>query len=260
MRDVDGLLLDIDGVLAISWEPLPGATETVSWLRDEGIPFRLVTNTTTLTRDDLTGTLRGAGFDVSPEEIITAVVSTAGYLRAHHPRARCFLLSDGNALGDLEGVELVEPGEPADVVVVGGASEDFTYANVNNAFRLLMEGAALVGMHRNLYWRTDEGLQLDGGAYIAGLEEAVGVEATICGKPTREYFESALGMLGLPAERVAMVGDDIENDVLGAQAAGMIGVLVRTGKFLPRDLERAPTPPDHVIESFPSLPELLRPT
>jgi HAD superfamily hydrolase (TIGR01458 family) len=260
MRDVDGLLLDIDGVLAISWEPLPGATETVSWLRDEGIPFRLVTNTTTLTRDDLTGTLRGAGFDVSPEEIITAVVSTAGYLGAHHPRARCFLLSDGNARGDLEGVELVEPGEPADVVVVGGASEDFTYANVNNAFRLLMEGAALVGMHRNLYWRTDEGLQLDGGAYIAGLEEAGGVKATICGKPTREYFESALGMLSLPAERVAMVGDDIENDVLGAQAAGMIGVLVRTGKFLPRDIERAPTPPDHVIESFASIPELLRPT
>lgn len=259
MNDVDGLLLDIDGVLAVSWEPLPGAVETLAWLREEGIPFRLVTNTTTLTRADLTDTLRGAGFDVSPEEIITAVVGTAGYLRGHHPGARCFLLSDGNARGDLEGVELVETGEAADVVVVGGACDDFTYANVNNAFRLLMEGAALVGMHRNLYWRTTEGLQLDGGAYIAGLEEAAGVKATICGKPTREYFESALGMLGLPAGRVAMVGDDIENDVLGAQAAGMIGVLVRTGKFLPRELERAPTPPDHVIESFPSLPELLRP-
>ncbi len=254
----DGLLLDIDGVLAVSWEALPGAVETLAWLRAENVPFRLITNTTTHTRADLASTLRDAGFEVDASEIVTAVVATATYLREHHPGARVFLLTDGDARADLEGVELVE--DRADVVVLGGASDDFSYRTLNHVFQMLMDGAKLVGMHRNLYWKTDEGWQLDGGAYIAGLEEATGRPAVICGKPSAAYFASALAMLGVPAQRTAMVGDDLENDVLGAQAAGLTGVLVRTGKFRPEDLERADGAPDLELDSIAELPGLLRPS
>jgi len=253
--EVEGVLLDIDGVLTVSWRPLPGAIDALAALRDLGLPFRLITNTTTHTRADLARTLREAGIDVEPREIVTAVVATAAYLRTNHPGARVFLLSDGDARADLEGVELVE--EAADVVVLGGAYEGFTYEAVNRVFRMLMDGAALVGMHRNLYWRTAEGWQLDAGAYIAGLEEASGRRATICGKPAAAYFRAALETIGVPAERAAMVGDDVANDVLGAQALGLTGVLVRTGKFRPEDLERAERAPDHVIETIGDLPELL---
>lgn len=256
--DVDGLLLDIDGVLAISWEPILGAVEALSWLRSQGVPFRLITNTTTHPREAIAATLRDAGFAVESGDIVTAVVASAEHLRTHHAGARVFLLSDGDARADLEGVTLVGADEPADVVVIGGASNDFTYANLNLVFDQLMRGAALIGMHRNMYWRTSEGLQLDAGAYIAGLEEAAGTRATICGKPAPEYFEAALEMLGVPATRVAMVGDDVVNDVLGAQAMGMTGVLVRTGKFRPEDLERSDGAPDHVIGSFADLPALLQ--
>jgi HAD superfamily hydrolase (TIGR01458 family) len=252
---VEGLLLDIDGVLAVSWEPLPGAIETLKWLRELDVRFRLITNTTTHTTSDLADTLRGAGFDVDPGEIVTAVVATASYLRETHPGGRVFLLSDGDARGDMSGIEFAELGEPADVVVIGGASDVFSYEAVNSAFRRLMEGAALVGMHRNSYWRTAEGLELDGGAYIAGLEEATGEKATICGKPAAPYFHSALEVLGVGADRAAMVGDDMVNDVMGAQAAGLTGVLVRTGKFLPSDLEKGS--PDAVLDSFADLPEWL---
>jgi len=254
----DGLLLDIDGVLAVSWKALPGAVETLAWLRAEDVPFRLITNTTTHTRADLALTLRNAGLDVDASEIVTAVVATATYLRDRHPGARVFVLTDGDARADLEGVELVR--ERAEVVVLGGASEDFTYATLNHVFQMLVDGAELVGMHRNLYWKTAEGWQLDGGAYIAGLEEATGRSAVICGKPSAAYFASALAMLGTPAERTAMVGDDLENDVLGAQAAGLTGVLVRTGKFRPEDLERADGAPDLQLDSIAGLPGLLRPS
>lgn len=258
MKGIEGVLLDIDGVLAVSWEPIEGAARTVGWLRDEGIAFRLVTNTTTHTCADLAGVLSGAGIAVEPGEIITAVVGTAAYLREHRPGARCFLLSDGNAREDLEGVTLVGPGaEDADVVVVGGACDDFSYANVNRVFRMLMNGAALVAMHKNLYWKTGGGWELDGGAYVHALEQAAGVEATVCGKPSAPFFDAALGMLGAPAERVCMVGDDIVNDVLGAQALGLIGVLVRTGKFRPEDLEAAGGAPDLTIDSIADLPALL---
>lgn len=254
----DGLLLDIDGVLVVSWEALPGAVEALAWLRAQDVPFRLITNTTTHTRADLASTLRVAGLDVDATEIVTAVVATATYLRDRHPGARVFLLTDGDARADLEGIELVQ--DRADVVVLGGASEDFTYATLNHVFQMLVDGAELVGMHRNLYWKTAEGWQLDGGAYIAGLEEATGRSAVICGKPSAAYFASALAMLGTSAVRTAMVGDDLENDVLGAQAAGLTGVLVRTGKFRPEDLERADGAPDLQLDSIAGLPGLLRPS
>jgi HAD superfamily hydrolase (TIGR01458 family) len=256
--DIEGLLLDIDGVLVVSWEPLPGSVQTLEWLREQGVPFRLITNTTTHTRVALARTLNEAGFAVEPQEIVTAVVATAGYLRTHHGEARVFLLSDGDAREDLEGITLVGPDERADVVVIGGACDDFTYATLNHVFGLLTEGASLIGMHRNLYWRTSAGLQLDGGAYIAALEEATGTRATICGKPDPAYFEAALQLLGIPAKRAAMVGDDLVNDVLGAQAAGITGVLVRTGKYRPVDLELSDGSPDRVIDAFADLPALLQ--
>ena len=251
---VDGLLLDIDGVLSVSWVPIDGAIDALGRIRETGIPFRLITNTTTHVRSELALTLRDGGFEVEPDEILTAVGATAAYLREHHPDDGVFVLSDGDASGDLEGIELA-PVEQAGVVVIGGGGPDFSYETLNRVFRRLADGAALVGMHRNLYWRTSEGLDLDGGAFIAGLEEAAGVRAAICGKPAPAFFESALSLLGVPAERAAMVGDDIANDVLGAQAAGLTGVLVRTGKFREADLEQGR--PDHVIDSIADLPAWL---
>jgi HAD superfamily hydrolase (TIGR01458 family) len=256
MSRVDGLLLDIDGVLAVSWIALPGAVEALASLRNDGIAFRLITNTTTHSRKDLAATLRDAGFDVDREEIVTAVTATAAYLRHYHADRRVFVLTDGDPSDDLEGIKLVEAPEDADVLVLGGASDAFTYDTLNRIFRRVFDGAPLVGMHRNLFWKTAEGWELDGGAYVEALETAAGVSATICGKPAPAFFEAALRLLGIPAPNVAMVGDDIVNDVEGARAAGLAGVLVRTGKFRGPDLTKGS--PDAVLDSFAEVPEWLR--
>ena len=253
--DVDGLLLDIDGVLAVSWHPIAGSVETMRWIRERGLPFRLITNTTTHTRSDLAATLGSAGFDVAPEEIVTAVVATVAVLQAEHPDAAVYVLSDGDAREDLEGLHLVDDPEGADVIVVGGACDDFTYDMLNRCFRRVMDGASLVGMHRNLYWRTADGWQLDGGAFLAGLEEAASVRAAVCGKPAPAYFASVLALLGVAADRALMVGDDIVNDVNGAQAAGIRGILVRTGKFQPSDLAKGS--PAAVVDALEALPGIL---
>jgi HAD superfamily hydrolase (TIGR01458 family) len=256
VSDIEGLLLDIDGVLAVSWEPLPGAVQAMASLRAEGIPFRLITNTTTHTRRDLAATLRAAGFEVDGEEIVTAVTATASYLQEHHAGRRAFVLADGAPGEDLAGVPIAGTPREADVIVIGGASDAFTYQTMNGIFRRLMEGVPLVGMHRNLYWKTSEGWELDGGAYIAGLEEATGTHAVICGKPARTYFEAALALLGVPAARAVMVGDDVTNDIEGARAAGMTGVLVRTGKFREADLAKGS--PDVVLDSLADVPDWVR--
>jgi HAD superfamily hydrolase (TIGR01458 family) len=252
--DVDGLLLDIDGVLVTSWQALPGAIETVEMLRAHGVPLRLITNTTTHTREALAGTLAGAGFAIAPDEIATAVTATASYLQAEHPGAGVFVLSDGDPGEDLGAVRIVDV-EDADVVVLGGGCDDFSYDAMNRVFRRVHEGAAFVAMHRNLYWRTTDGLQLDGGAFVAALEAATGVVPAVCGKPSPAFFASALAMLGVAPPRVAIVGDDVVNDVTGAQEAGLAGVLVRTGKFRPDDVDRGE--PDAVVDSLADVPSLI---
>lgn len=252
---IEGLLLDIDGVLVVSWRALPGAVEAVARLRRDGLPFALITNTTTHTRADLAATLVSAGFGVQPEQIVTAVTATASHLRAHHPDDAVFVLTDGDPGEDLSDLRRVETPEEAGVIVLGGACDAFTYEMVTRVFRRLMDGAALVGMHRNPYWKTERGWELDSGAYVAGLESAAGVRATICGKPSAAYFEAALGLLGVPAANAAMVGDDIVNDVLGAMDAGLTGVLVKTGKFKEEDLTKGA--PDVVLGSLADVPGWL---
>lgn len=253
--DVDALLLDIDGVLVTSWQALPGSVEAVASLRRHDVSFRLITNTTTHTRAGLADTLRDAGFDFGIDEIVTAVSATASYLQANHADAKVFVLSDGDPRPDLTGVRLVDA-EDAEVVVLGGGCDDFGYDMMNRVFRRLNDGAAFVAMHRNLYWRTSQGLQLDGGAFVAALEAASGVTPVVCGKPSPAYFAAALeGLGGVAPGRAAMVGDDVVNDVGGAQAAGLAGVLVRTGKFQPSDLERGA--PDAVVDSLADVPALI---
>lgn len=251
-----GVLLDMDGVLTVSWQPIPGAVEVVDLLRRQRTPFRIMTNTTSHTRAALAAELRAAGFDIEPGDVMTAPVATADYLRAERPGARVFLLGEMGVAGDLEGMTLVDD-EPADVVVVGGADEAFTFDSMNRAFRMLVGGAMFVAMHRNLSWMTAEGLCLDAGAYIMGLEAATGTAAVVTGKPSAEFFGAGLHALGLPAERVAMIGDDVETDVLAAQRLGMTGVLTRTGKFREEDVARASGVPDLIVGSIADAPAAL---
>lgn len=268
---VRAVLIDIDGVLTVSWEPLPGTVEALREIREAGFGVALVTNTTSRTRASIAGTLRQAGFAVDAEDILTAPVATAAYLAEHCPGARCVLLNSGDIREDLDGVALLDPAaaDPGavdpdgaesvpDVVVVGGAGPEFDYDALNRAFGYLQRGARLVAVHRNLYWRTDAGLQLDSGAFLVGLERAARIEAEVTGKPSAAFFEAALARLGVGAGEALMVGDDIESDVLAAQRAGITGVLVKTGKYLPETHRDASGTPDHVIESFADLPGLLR--
>jgi HAD superfamily hydrolase (TIGR01458 family) len=194
---------------------------------------------------------------VTPVEILTAPVATAAYLRREHAGARCLLINDGDLGADLEGIVIVTEGT-ADVVVIGGAGPAFTYDALNAAFRLLVEGAPLVAMHRNLAWMTSEGLSLDTGGFVRGLEEAAGIEARVVGKPDAAFFHAGVDLLGVPTEEVAMVGDDLVNDVLGAQEAGLAGILVRTGKFDQRVLDEVDGTPDLVVDSFADIPALWR--
>lgn len=256
MADFDGLLIDIDGVLVVSWEPIAGAAEALDRLRAVEVPVRFATNTTSRTRAQIADALRSAGMPVDTEEILTAAGATAAHLRRHHPGSRCLVINEGDVAEDLTGVEVVTSG-PADVVVIGGAGPSFDYHAMGAAFALLADGAPLVAMHRNLLWQTADGLSLDAGFYVTALEQAAGVAATVIGKPATAFFEAAASDLGATPDRLAMIGDDVHSDVVGAQQVGMAGVLVRTGKFRPEVLDGLERPPDLIVDSFADVPDAL---
>lgn len=252
-----GALIDIDGVLTVSWQPIPGTVDALAWLREREYPIKLVTNTTSRSRAGIASTLADVGFDVTLDDVVTAPAATAAYLAEHLPGARCLLINSGDIGDDLGDLRIVDGDGDPDVVLIGGAGPEFSYDALNSAFAHLQRGARLIAMQRNLYWRTDSGLELDTGAFLAGLEEAARVEAEVVGKPAESFFSSALGMLGVRPEDAVMIGDDIESDVLGAQRAGITGVLVKTGKYQPEALRDANGTPDHVIDSFADLPQLI---
>jgi HAD superfamily hydrolase (TIGR01458 family) len=252
-----GILIDVDGVLHVSGEPIAGAPEAVRRLRENGHRIRFVTNTTTRSRKQLTEMLRTHGMELEEDEVQTAANVAVRSLRGK----RVLALTMQAIVGELSELELV--GEGADAVLLGGADETpetnlvFSYMNLARAFAELELGASLYCLHRNRWWQTKRGPLLDAGAFVAGLEYAAQVEAVVLGKPSRSYFDAACETLDSDAELTWMVGDDIDIDIAGAQGVGMRTILVRTGKFRPDEVEASRTRPDGIVSSFAQVPEWL---
>ena len=252
------ILLDIDGVLHVSGEAIPGAPEAVKALREQGHRLRFVTNNTTRSRAGLAGELQAIGIGLEEQEVSTTPLAAGRVLEG----LRVLALTMEAIHEDLERhVTLVADG--AEAVLVGGADETketgevFAYENLNRAFAELRDGARLVCLHKNRWWQTSRGPLLDAGAFVAGLEYAAEASAEIVGKPTAAYFQAALAELDAPPSEAIMVGDDIEADIGGAKSLGMQGVLVRTGKYRPASLQGADPQPDAVIDSIAELPSHL---
>ena len=244
-------------MLHVSGEPIPGAADAVGQLREAGHALRFVTNNSTRPRAQLAEELRAIGFDIVDEELQTTGRTAARELAGK----RVFALVMAGVVPDLEGLDLV--GEGAHAVLVGGCDETiepnqvFSYMNLARAFGEIQLGAELYCLHKNRWWQTSRGPLLDAGAFVAGLEYATGVEATVLGKPSPAYFAAALDALGAEPELTWLVGDDAESDVRAAQLFGMRTALVRTGKFRPDTLESLDVTPDVVLSSVADFPAWL---
>jgi len=251
LQETRAVALDLDGVLYDADTPIPGAAGTVAALRALPLPIRFVTNTTSLSRRLIARKLEHLGLQADASEIFCPARAAATWLL--HQGASAAFFVPGPALEDFEGVPRndVHPG----VVVIGDLESGWTFESLNRAFRFVHEqGARLIGLGRTRYWKGPRGLQLDVGPFLAALEHATGKTAMVFGKPEPAFFAALVEDLNEPARRIAMIGDDILSDVGAAMNAGLVGVLVRTGKFRPSDLD-GPTTPDLVIDSISDLME-----
>ena len=231
MASVRAVILDLDGVLHIREQVVPGAPEAVARLRRAGLALRFVTNTTRRPHRAILKSLRDLGFDIADEEVLTPAAAVGERLREKGQSP--YLLIHPDLAEDFAACR-----QGSDAVVLGDAGDEFRYAALNRAFRLLMDGAPLYALAANRYFKDEDGLSLDVGAFVAALEYASGAKAELFGKPAPVFFQAALDGLDCAAGEAIMVGDDVEADVNGALALGLDGLLVRTGKYRPQDEER----------------------
>lgn len=229
----DAVLLDLSGTLHVGSIALPGAVDAVLRLQKAGIAVRAVSNTSRRPRSALVSLLAGMGFAFRAEEIFTAPLAARRLIEARGYRP--WLLVHDDLLPEFAGLET----HPPDAVLLADAGDGFSYAAMNAAFRLLQDGAAFVATGTNRCFRDGDALSLDAGPFVRALEFASGRPAELAGKPAPAFFHAALADIGCDPANAVMIGDDAENDVAGAIAAGLHGVLVKTGKFQPGDEARA---------------------
>lgn len=253
LKPIQGLLFDLDGVLYVGGRPIEGACEALEKIRHRYI-CRFITNTSTLSITSLERKLQGFGFAIPKEEIFSAPQAVLSYLKSKGDPI-CHLLLAEDVKRDF--ALLRQSDAQAYYVVAGDLGESWSYTVLNRAFRLLFAGAELIAVHKNRFWQTEEGLKMDLGGFVAALEYASAKEAKILSKPAPDFFRLALQDIQLAPEQVAIVGDDIEVDIGGGQAAGLVGILVKTGKYRENYVRASSIRPDLVIGSIKELPQAL---
>jgi HAD superfamily hydrolase (TIGR01458 family) len=252
---IKGLLFDLDGVLYVGSQVIEGAIEAVEHIRASGIPCRFVTNTSTLSLGSLQQKINSLGFSISKQEVVSAPQVALLYLK-QQPNPVCRLLLSDDVKQDF--MEFQQSDTDAEYIIIGDIGDAWSYRLMNEVFNCLMNGAKLIAIHKNRFWQTGEGLQMDIGGFVDALEYASKTEAIIIGKPSVEFFRLALSTMGVQPAEVAIIGDDIDADVGGGQQAGLKGILVKTGKYRQGYAEASSIKPDMVIDSIKDLPEILK--
>ncbi|XP_014287733.1 haloacid dehalogenase-like hydrolase domain-containing protein 2 [Halyomorpha halys] len=241
--NLKSVLIDLSGTLHIENEVTPNAIEALNRLRSTNLKIKFVTNTTKESRRILHERLTKLGFDIKQDEIFTSLWAARDLVKKESLRPMYFL--DDAAMEDFEGFKSEDN---INAVVIGLAPDKFNWNNLTKAFRLLLNGAKLIAIHAARYYKSPDGLSLGPGPFVKALEYASGTEASIVGKPASNFFCAALDKVK-PTEAV-MIGDDVRDDVGGAQALGMKGYLVKTGKYRDNDENKIDPAPYKTVNNF----------
>ncbi|XP_063336898.1 haloacid dehalogenase-like hydrolase domain-containing protein 2 isoform X3 [Pelmatolapia mariae] len=248
-RALKAVLIDLSGTLHIEDTAVPGAQDALNRLRQASVAVKFVTNTTKESKRILFERLQRLNFNLQENEIFTSLSAARSLLeqKQHRP----LLLVEDSALEDFTGIETSEP----NAVVIGLAPDHFNYSTLNKAFRMILDGAPLIAIHKARYYKRKDGLALGPGPFVTGLEYATDCKATVVGKPEKTFFTQALSDLGCSPSEAVMIGDDARDDVGGAQNSGMLGILVRTGKYREGDENKISPAPHLTCDSFPDAVE-----
>ncbi len=220
------ILIDLDGVLRIGKKPAKGVKEFFDFLISENRKVCILSNSTLSTSREIIKFFRENSLDIN-FPVLTAVDATADYVQNKYKSVAVYCADNvKHAFGNL--ISFNSP----EAVVIGDIGSKWNYKIMNEIFNFVYNGADLIAMHKNKFWKDPEkGLLLDAGAFIAGIEYAGDKKATLIGKPSPLYFKAGLNKLGYElGEKFIMLGDDLITDIKGAKDNGGMSILIYTGK------------------------------
>lgn len=253
------IMIDLDGTLYIGNQEIPGAKQVLQQLRNAGLQLRFLTNTTTKTHAQLVAQMRSMGFDLADDELISAaqgaLLELKDLQKKMQRRLKIWPLVADAVKSDFR--DFIQDEENPDYIVLGDIGDRWDLALINRLFTVMHSGAELIALHKNRFWQTQEGLKADIGFFVAGLEYVCNKPVIAMGKPNRDFFQRVLYSVGVNAQESLMVGDDIDSDVGGAQAMGIHGCLVKTGKYRQTYCDESSVKPDFILNSFADITKIL---
>ena len=244
----------MDGVFIQSGNLLPGALETVNILKAKNIPFRFLTNTTTKSKKTLHKQLNRLGIKCEEKHIFSAgFAGIRTIIDMGGPSCKLYISDDLK-----EDYKVFNLNNNSPELIVIGDYKKWDTNLLNQAFNYVMAGANILALHVGKYYKTDTGFKLDAGAFVKAIEYSTGKEAIVVGKPNTLFFQEALHDLKLTQNDVLMIGDDLYNDIYGAQRLNIKGILVKTGKYSPENIQDSTIAPDGIIDSIGDIAKILK--
>ena len=258
MGKIRKMLIDMDGVIYQGDHTIDGAHESLKYLKENGIDYVLVTNTSRMCKDKIVEKVEKFGFDVDLKKLMTSPLATIDYIKSRKPGAKCYVITPDDLDPDFKnaGLKITRKEEPSDFVVLGYRL-DVTYEMLDIAFRLLREGAELVAMHEDTTFPGNV-KHIGLGGFVRALEYTAVVDATVVGKPSRKFFDLGMAKINAKPEETAMIGDGLRGDIIGAKNAGLTAILVKTGGYNENEVNKSKIKPDYIIDSIKDLPKLLK--
>jgi len=255
-RQILSWLMDMDGVLVREEDPIPGAAEFLTRLRERGLPFLVLTNNSMYTRRDLSARLALSGLEVPEESIWTSALATADFLHSQRPEGSAFAIGEAGLITALHAVGYTLTERDPDYVVLG-ETRTYSFERISQAIRLIVAGARFIATNPDATGPTPDGPLPATGSVAALISRATGVDPYFVGKPNPLMMRSALNAIDAHSETTAMVGDRMDTDVVSGLEAGMHTVLVLTGSTQREEAERFPFRPSRIVDSIADLlPEL----
>jgi len=255
-REIRSWLMDMDGVLVREEQPIPGAAEFLTRLRERGLPFLVLTNNSMYTRRDLAARLAASGLEVPEESIWTSALATADFLDSQRPQGTAFAIGEAGLQTALHQIGYTLTERAPDYVVLG-ETRTYSFERISQAIRLIAAGARFIATNPDPTGPTPDGPLPATGSVAALISRATGVAPYFVGKPNPLMMRSALNAIDAHSETTAMVGDRMDTDVVSGLEAGMHTVLVLTGSTLRAEAEAFPYRPSRIVESIADLVDEL---
>ena len=254
-ENINGLLIDLEGVLYNDNQLIPGSIDVIKELKRVGLKLRFLTNTTTAPRKKILEKLLNFGFDIEEKEIFTPIIATKNYLRDNTVK-KISLVTNIEIIEEFKEYEITQ--KDPEAIIMGDIYKNFNWDILDRIFKLVyINNAALIALHQNKYCMRDGQVSLDLGPFVRAIEYASNKKSILMGKPEKNFFDLAINSLNLNKDEILMIGDDIISDIKGSKDNLIKAIQVKTGKYQKHDENSNFIQPDIRIKSINDLPNVI---